>query len=113
MPAPLPALSLLPILMGLSTYAITKFSSTAPSGDANQKMIMIMMPIMLPVMCYSFPSGLFIYWLTSNVWQSGHQIWAKKIVHKKEAETAAAEPQLATVVKAAPFKKSSRTKKKR
>ena len=78
--------NLLPILMGISTFGVSKFSSSATPSDPNQKIILYMMPIMLPVMCYQFASGLFIYWLSSNIWQFCHQFYAKKIVGEKKTE---------------------------
>ena len=30
-------------------------------------MIMMMMPLIFPVICYNFPAGLLLYWTTSNI----------------------------------------------
>ncbi len=74
-------INLLPILMGLSQYYMSKLTPT-PSQDPAQKQMMLIFTIMFPVMLYNFPSGLFIYWLINNVWQSAHQLIANRIIKK-------------------------------
>jgi YidC/Oxa1 family membrane protein insertase len=75
------ALNLLPILMGVSQYFMSKLTPT-PTRDPQQKQMMVIFTIMFPVMLYNFPSGLFIYWLINNVWQSVHQLIANRSVAK-------------------------------
>jgi len=42
-------------------------------------------------MLYNLPSGLFIYWLINNVWQSAHQLIANRIIARpSEGQPAAA-----------------------
>jgi YidC/Oxa1 family membrane protein insertase len=75
------AFNLLPILMGVSQYFMSKLTPT-PTRDPQQKQMMVIFTIMFPVMLYNFPSGLFIYWLINNVWQSVHQLIANRSVAK-------------------------------
>jgi YidC/Oxa1 family membrane protein insertase len=37
-------------------------------------MMMTIMPIMMTVLFYQFPSGLVLYWFVSNVLAIGHQL---------------------------------------
>lgn len=54
-----------PILMGISMFAQQKLS---PAGaDPMQRNIMLAMPVVFTIMFLSFPSGLVIYWLVSNI----------------------------------------------
>jgi YidC/Oxa1 family membrane protein insertase len=38
-----------------------------PSADGSQKMIFKLMPLILLFGCYSFPSGLVLYWTVQNI----------------------------------------------
>jgi YidC/Oxa1 family membrane protein insertase len=64
--------NLLPILMGVVMYAQQKMmpsaqasASTNPQMAQQQKMMMIMMPLLFPVMLYSGPSGVNLYIMSS------------------------------------------------
>ena len=61
---------LLPILVGLSTW-LSMRTTTLPSADPRQastnRMMQWMMPAMLGFITLSFPSGLALYWIVSNL----------------------------------------------
>ncbi len=73
LPAPLPALSLLPILMGVSMLLQQKLTTTSGAGDPRQKMMGYMMPIFMTVIFFRMPSGLVLYWLVNTVMSIGQQ----------------------------------------
>lgn len=54
----------LPILSGLTTYFMSAMTS---SGDPSQKTLLYIMPIFIAWISISFPSGLVLYWVVSNV----------------------------------------------
>ncbi len=54
-----------PILMGLSQFVMQKMTPSA--GDPTQQKIMLVMPVMFTFLFMSFPSGLVMYWLISNI----------------------------------------------
>ncbi|HDP24444.1 MAG TPA: membrane protein insertase YidC [Deltaproteobacteria bacterium] len=54
-----------PVLMGLSQFVMQKMTPTA--GDPTQQKIMLMMPVVFTFLFLSFPSGLVLYWLVSNI----------------------------------------------
>ncbi len=54
---------LLPIIMGITSY----FQSKQTMVDPTQKTMVILMPIMMTFIFFTMPSGLVLYWLTSNV----------------------------------------------
>ena len=63
---PFGGLNILPILMAV-TMALQS-ALTPSTGDQSQKrMMMIIMPVMMLVMFYSFPSALSLYWTLSQV----------------------------------------------
>lgn len=68
-------LYILPLLAALTTYLQSKMTVTDPS----QKSMMIVMPIMIGVFSLSFPSGLVLYWITSNVFSIAQQWWLNKL----------------------------------
>lgn len=60
------ALNILPVLMA-GTMALQTYLTPSAGDPAQQKMMMIMMPIMMLFMFYSFPSALSLYWTVSQV----------------------------------------------
>ncbi|UFN69603.1 membrane protein insertase YidC [Vibrio alginolyticus] len=57
---------ILPLLMGASMFLIQKMSPTTVTDPMQQK-IMTFMPVMFTFFFLFFPSGLFLYWLVSNI----------------------------------------------
>ena len=57
-------------------------------------MIMRAMPVFFAVILYRFPSGLFVYWVTTNLWTIGQQVLIRRRMHKPDpdAPRAAAKP---------------------
>ena len=54
-----------PIAMGISMFLQQLL--TPPTGDATQRKIMLAMPLIFTVFFLNFPSGLVLYWLSSNI----------------------------------------------
>lgn len=67
---PDPTKLIMPVLVGASTWVQQKMTS-APSTDPRQQstntMMLWMMPIMLGFLTMTFPSGLALYWVVSNI----------------------------------------------
>ncbi len=55
----------LPVLSALTMLAATEI--TAKNIDPQQRWLMRLLPIGITVFLYSFPAGLFVYWITSNL----------------------------------------------
>jgi YidC/Oxa1 family membrane protein insertase len=64
----------LPLLMGASMFVQQKITPMQ-MDPAQARMMLIMMPGMMTVVSYSFPSGLVLYWMMSNVLAIAHQLW--------------------------------------
>jgi YidC/Oxa1 family membrane protein insertase len=63
-------LMLLPILTGVTMWVQQKMSTVQSSDPAQQQqsqMMLWMMPLMFVVLSLSFPSGLALYWVVSNI----------------------------------------------
>ena len=67
---PDPSPLIMPVLVGVTTWAQQKMTTT-PAMDEKQastnRMMLWMMPLMLGFFTLSFPSGLALYWITSNI----------------------------------------------
>jgi YidC/Oxa1 family membrane protein insertase len=72
--------------MGASTWYMQKqLQNRGGSGMSDQQaqqmqMFTKIMPVMLMVFAYSFPTGVVIYWLTTNVWTIGQQQLILRVV---------------------------------
>lgn len=73
-----------PVLSGVSTYIYQKLSMT----DTSQKMLLYMMPAMFVFFSFSFPAGLIIYWITSNLLTMGQHFLIIGMDKKKSDQTA-------------------------
>jgi YidC/Oxa1 family membrane protein insertase len=69
---------LLPLLMGASMFVQQKMMPQTGMDPAQAKMMLIMMPGMMLVISYSFPSGLVLYWMVSNLLGIGHQLLVRR-----------------------------------
>ena len=91
-----------PYYILLILYVVTQMISTelmvATQSDQTQKWIMRAMPIVFVAFLFNFPAGLFVYWVTTNVWTIGQQLVIRTTMPKPE--------ELAAKAKAKPKKRS-------
>ena len=78
---------LLPILMALSMVVQQKLTPATSMDPAQQRMMMIMMPLMFGFLFYTFPSGLVLYWFVSNLLAIAQQLWMNR---RSQVQTAPA-----------------------
>jgi len=82
-----------PYFILLVVYVATQMISTelmlTPQTEGSQRMIMRAMPIIFIFVLYRFPSGLFIYWVTTNLWTIGQQLIIRKTMPIVALEAAA------------------------
>ncbi len=71
-------LPILVLLMGGSMILQQYLSPSTGMDPAQQRMMMVLMPIMFTVMFISFPSGLVLYWLVNNVLAIAQQWWSNR-----------------------------------
>lgn len=72
---------ILPLLMGAAMFLQTKMSSSTAT-DPSQKMMGYLMPAMFTFLFLKFPSGLVLYWLTSNIVTLGLNTIVPKFIEK-------------------------------
>jgi YidC/Oxa1 family membrane protein insertase len=66
------------ILMGASMLLQQWMSPSTGMDPAQQRMMMVLMPVMFTVMFVNFPSGLVLYWLVNNLLTVGQQWWTNR-----------------------------------
>jgi len=82
---PMP-LNILPFLMS-GTMALQSYLTPSMGDPQQQKMMMIMMPIMMLFMFYSFPAALSLYWTVSQVLSIAQMLMMRqKSAHKHDAD---------------------------
>jgi YidC/Oxa1 family membrane protein insertase len=67
------------VLIGL--YVGSQLASTliaTATADANQRRLMLLLPIVFVVILYRYPAGLLVYWITTNLWTIGQQYLIKR-----------------------------------
>jgi len=71
-----------PYYILLIIYIATQMISTelmlTPQTDRSQKMMMRAMPLIFVFILKNFPSGLFVYWVTTNLWTVGQQLLIRR-----------------------------------
>ena len=72
-------LGITPILMGVSLYFQQKLTPTAATMDPMQQKIMQYLPLVFTIFTFTFPAGLTLYWLTSNLLSIAQQQFLNRI----------------------------------
>ena len=60
-------LGITPLLMGASMYFQQKLTPQTAMMDSTQAKVMQMLPFIFTIFTFTFPSGLTLYWVTSNI----------------------------------------------
>ena len=77
-------LRVLPLIMG-ATMVLQQKITPMQADPAQAKMMMTVMPVMMTVLFYQFPSGLVLYWMVSNVLAIAHQLWVGRTLRTAKA----------------------------
>ena len=77
------------------------------TADKTQQRIMLLLPLVFAAIIPNFPTGLIVYWITTNFWTFGQQVVVRKVapppqVAGKGAERGGAPAQAAVNPKAPP-----------
>lgn len=73
---------LLPLVMAGSMYLQQKMMPQTGMDPVQARMMLIMMPGMMLLFSYTFPSGLVLYWTVSNLLGIAHQYWVRNHLQK-------------------------------
>ena len=71
------------VLMGATTFWTqrqmqARATTTDPTQQSVQKVLLYVLPLSFAVFGYSFPIGVLLYWLTTNLWSMGQQAYVIK-----------------------------------
>lgn len=77
-------INILPLIMGITMFVQMKITPT-PSVDGAQQKIIMLMPFIFLIFCYSFPAALVLYWTVQNLFTIFQQWLTNK--NLKEAQT--------------------------
>jgi YidC/Oxa1 family membrane protein insertase len=72
----------------LAIYAISQVVSTllmSTTMDKTQRTILLIMPLVFIAVVARFPTGLLLYWVTTNLWTVGQGIVTRRLVPKTPA----------------------------
>jgi YidC/Oxa1 family membrane protein insertase len=67
----------------IALYVVTQLFAglvMAMSADRSQRALMLVLPLIFIPFIISFPAGLVLYWITTNVWTIGQQYAVKKVI---------------------------------
>ena len=71
-------LYIIPLVMGLSMFALSKVGQIGIPPNPQAKMMLYMMPVMMTVLFFRFASGLNLYYAVSNIVSIPQQYWLAK-----------------------------------
>lgn len=71
---------ILVILMVATMFFSMKMTTT----DSKQSKITYLMPLVFGFISFQFPSGILVYWVTTNIWSIGQQWFVNKFVTRKK-----------------------------
>jgi YidC/Oxa1 family membrane protein insertase len=74
-------INILPIVMGVTSFL--QIAMTPKTGDKMQQRIIMFMPLIFFIFCYSFASALALYWTTQNIFSIG-QTWLMNKIPEPE-----------------------------
>ena len=90
--AGLAAVLLVLLQVGTTFYSQKQMQARTQQASAEQaqaqKMMLYIMPVFLGYLSWTFPIGVVLYWVTTNVWTIGQQFFIFKQVEAEEAKKA-------------------------
>src|SRR3954471_8432135 len=83
------------IVLYVSTQLASSYVSSFNVQDKNQKRLLFIFPFIFVPVVINFEAGLLIYWITTNCWTIGQQLFVRKFLPPPEphvVKTASGEP---------------------
>ena len=66
------------IILYVGTQLASSLMMSTPTMDQTQRRIMLLMPLFFVIFIINFPSGLIVYWITTNAWTMAQQYVIRK-----------------------------------
>jgi YidC/Oxa1 family membrane protein insertase len=70
-------------------YAVSQLTSTyfmSTTMQRSQRIIMLVLPIVFIPFVLNFPSGLMVYWLTTNLWTTGQGVMTRRLMPRPDPD---------------------------
>ncbi len=68
------------IILYVGTQVLSTMLMSAPTMDKNQQRMMMLIPVVFVIFIIRFPSGLILYWITTNLWTMIQQYTIKRMM---------------------------------
>jgi YidC/Oxa1 family membrane protein insertase len=68
------------IVLYVGTQVLSTMLMSAPTMDKSQQRMMMLLPLVFVVFIIRFPSGLILYWITTNLWTMVQQYSIKRMM---------------------------------
>jgi YidC/Oxa1 family membrane protein insertase len=73
------------LVLYVGSQLVSSLLMMTATTDKTQRMIMLVLPFVFVPFIFSFPAGLLIYWITTNVWTIGQQQFLRRVIGKEAA----------------------------
>lgn len=70
------------LVLYVGSQLVSSLLMMTATADKNQRVIMLVLPFIFVPFVYSFPAGLIMYWITTNVWTIGQQQFLRRVIGK-------------------------------
>jgi YidC/Oxa1 family membrane protein insertase len=70
-----------PLAVLMVLYVVTMLASSllsSASADRSQRLMVIILPLVFTVIVFAFPTGLLVYWISTNIWTIGQGYFVRK-----------------------------------
>jgi YidC/Oxa1 family membrane protein insertase len=78
------------IVIYVGTQLVSSYVSSFNVQDKNQKRLLFIFPFIFVPVVINFQAGLLVYWITTNLWTIGQQLFIRKFLPPPEPHVAAA-----------------------
>ena len=78
------------LILYLSTQLASSYVTSVNVQDPTQRRLLFMLPIFFSFIVIRFPAGLIVYWITTNLWTVGQQLFIRRFLPPPEPIPAAA-----------------------
>src|SRR5256885_2413364 len=72
------------LIIYLTTQMASSYVSSVNVQDPTQRRLLFIFPIFFSFIIIRFPAGLIVYWITTNVWTIGQQLFVKRFLPAPE-----------------------------
>jgi YidC/Oxa1 family membrane protein insertase len=66
------------IVLYVGTQLASSLMMATPQMDKNQKRLMLLLPLVFVFIIIGFPTGVLVYWITTNLWTMGQQYFIRR-----------------------------------